>query len=119
MDEPKDLLEALRSVRFRYSSEEDLQLGIDKLLRERRIQFEREVRLDAHSRIDLLVDGGVGIEVKIGGSTSELGHQVLRYLQHPRINQVVVVTTRATHRDLPEELEGKKIWVVYLFTSAF
>lgn len=118
MSDSKALIEALRSVRFRFSSEEDLQLGIEKLLTSRSIPFEREVRLDAYSRIDFMV-GGVGVEVKIDGSAEELGRQVLRYLQHENVREIVVVTTRATHRDLPRELEGKKISVVYLFSSAF
>lgn len=115
----KALLEALRSVRFRYSSEEDLQLGIDRLFRERGIVYEREVRLDSHCRIDFMVEGSIGIEVKIDGSAEELGRQILRYLQHDRVSEIVVVTTRATHRDLPPMLEGKRITVVYLFSSAF
>lgn len=119
MTDQKALIEVLRSVRFRYSSEEDLQLGIDQVLRNRSVVFEREVRLDPHNRIDFLVEGGIGIEVKIDGSVEELGRQVLRYLLHERVQEVVVVTTRATHRDLPPTLEGKRITVVYLFSSAF
>ena len=114
----KALVEALRSARFRYSSEDDLQLGIEKLLASRSIQYEREVVLGPGERIDFMVDG-VGIEVKIDGGVQELGRQVLRYLMHESVREVVVVTTRASHRDLPTELEGKRITVVYLFSSAF
>jgi len=114
-----DLLEALRSVRFRYSSEDDLQLGIDGLLKERGFVFQREVRLNPRCRIDFLVDPGIGIEVKIDGSVDELGRQVLRYLAHEQVKEIVVVSTRASHRDLPSEMEGKRISVVYLFSSAF
>lgn len=119
MTDRKALVEALRSVRFRFSSEEDLQLGIDQLLRKREIVFEREVRLGPHDRIDFLVEGGIGIEVKIDGSAAELGRQALRYALHERVREIVLVTTRASHRDQPPTLEGKPVTVVYLFSSAF
>jgi len=119
VQEPKALLEALRQTRFRFTSEDDLQRGIAKLLEERSIPHQREYRLDAQSRLDFLVDGGLGIEVKIDGSASDLGYQVLRYLRHEVVKGVVVITSRSSHRDLPREMEGKPVWVVYLFTSAF
>lgn len=119
MEEPRALLEAVRSTRFHYVSEDDLQRGMAELLTSLGISYEREYRLDAQSRIDFLVDGALGIEVKIDGSASDLGYQVLRYLQNDAIKGLVVISTRSSHRDLPKTLEGKPIWVVYLFTSAF
>jgi hypothetical protein len=113
-----ELVEALRSAKFRYSSEADLQLGIERLFTEKGISFEREVRLDPRNRIDFVV-GGVGIEIKIDGTAKDLAYQVLRYLRFPSIQEMIVVTTRASHRQMPESLEGKPITVVYLFTSAF
>lgn len=114
-----DVVKLLRGTRFRYSSEDDLQRGIATLLSSYGVAFEREVVLSKASRIDFLLDGGIGIEVKMGGSVSELGYQVLRYLKQERVTSLIVVTTRSTHRDLPTELEGKKIVVVHLFDSAF
>jgi hypothetical protein len=109
----------LRSARFRYSSEDDLQRGIVQFLEAMAVPFEREVVLAPASRIDFLVGGSIGIEVKIGGSVADLGYQVLRYLQQERVASIIVVTTKASHRDLPPELEGKKIYIVHLYTSAF
>lgn len=119
MQEPRALLEAIRRTRFHYVSEDDLQRGLAKLLAESSIPFQREFHLDAQSRIDFMVEGGLGIEVKIDGSVADLGYQVLRYLKHEAVKGVLVVTTRSSHRDLPRELEGKPVWVVYLFSSAF
>jgi len=83
------------------------------------IQHQREFRLDARSRLDFMVEGGLGIEVKTDGTVSDLGYQILRYLQHESVKGMVVVTTRSSHQHLPSELEGKPVWVVYLFASAF
>lgn len=119
MEEPKALLESIRSTRFRYTSEDDLQKGISAVLQAAGISHKREHRLDAKSRIDFMVEGGLGIEVKVDGSVASLGYQVLRYLQCEEIKGIVVVTTRSSHRDLPRELEGKPVWVIHLLTSAF
>jgi len=119
VEEPKALLEAIRSTRFHYTSEDDLQRGLAALLDQLGVQYEREFHLDAQSRIDFLVEGGLGVEMKIDGPVSELGYQILRYLQHDAVKAMLVVTTRSSHRDLPPALEGKPVWVVYLFTSAF
>lgn len=119
MEEPKALLEAIRATRFHYTSEDDLQRGLAALLDQVGVQYEREFYLDAHSRLDFMIEGGLGIETKIDGSASELGYQILRYLQHESVKGMLVVTTRSSHRDLPPALEGKPVWVVYLFTSAF
>ena len=119
MEEPKALLEAIRATRFRYTSEDDLQRGIAQVLEANGIAHQREFRLDAQSRLHFQGDGGLGIEVKLDGSAMDLGYQVLRYLKAEEVRGIVVVTTRSSHRDLPKELEGKPIWVLYLFTSAF
>jgi hypothetical protein len=119
VEEPKALLEALRATRFHYTSEDDLQRGIAKVLETAGIPHQREFRLGAQSRLDFMVEGGLGIEVKIDGSAMDLGYQVLRYLKDEAVKGIVVVTTRSSHRDLPRELEGKPIWVLYLFASAF
>lgn len=119
MEEPKGLLAAIRGTRFRYVNEDDLQRGLAMVFQTAGIKHEREVILSPQCRIDFMVDGELGIEVKIDGSVSDLGYQVLRYLQHDSVKGVVVVTTRSGHRDLPPTLNDKPIWVVYLFTSAF
>lgn len=113
-----EIAAVLGSARFRYTSEDELQQGISLVLDKHGFAFEREARLDARSRIDFLV-GDVGIEVKVAGSAADLGVQVLRYLRHDRIRAVVIVTTRARHRDIPAELEGKPVHIVHLLASAF
>ena len=61
----------------------------------------------------------MGIEVKIQGSVSELGYQVLRYARHDDIRGVVIVTTKSVHLALPAEIEDKPVRVLHLLGSAF
>ena len=109
----------LRAARFQFSSEDDLQRGIDGLLKSRGLTVQREVVLGPHDRIDFLLDGGIGIEVKVRGNASDLGRQVERYMENPRVSTVIVVTSRMTHQMLPETISEKPVLVVHLMASMF
>jgi hypothetical protein len=104
------IADALASYRFAYASENDLQAAIADALTGEGYPVEREVRLDARSRLDLLV-GRVAIEVKVAGRTPV--SQVRRYLASERVDGLVLVTSRVAHR-LPESWCGKPIRVVQL-----
>lgn len=106
------MAEAIRAVRFSYSSEADLQEGISRALAAAGIDHEREVDLGV-GRIDLLV-GRVGVEVKVAGGPAEVGRQALRYLRSDRLDSLVLVTSRVKHLHLPDELAGKRVEVVTL-----
>jgi hypothetical protein len=104
------IAEALAGYRFSYASEDDLQAAIADVLASKGFPVEREVRLGALSRLDLLV-GRVAIEVKVAGRTPV--DQVRRYLMSERVDGLVLVTSRVGHR-LPEMLDGKPIRVVQI-----
>jgi hypothetical protein len=104
------IVDALAGYRFAYASEDGLQQGVARALTAKGFPVEREVRLDARSRLDLLV-GGVAIEVKVAGSAPL--QQVRRYLDHWRVDGLVLVTAKVTHR-LPDMLNGKPIRVVQI-----
>lgn len=109
----------LRSCRYSYESEAELQEGIAKALATEGFTFTREARLNSLSRIDFLsFDGGVGIEVKIGGSHADLVRQIFRYAGHDEIRELVVVTSRRHHSGIPPNVLGKPIHVVTLEVSA-
>lgn len=100
----------LRSHRFRYQDEADLQRGIAEALAE--YGPEREVRLSADDRIDFVL-WRVGIEVKIKGGISPLTRQLLRYAQSPDVDALVLVTSRRQYAlQLPRVLNGKPLHVV-------
>lgn len=112
-DDATQVVAAIRSYRFTYANEDALQAGVAAALHAHGYTVEREVRLDGHGRIDLLVNR-VGIEAKIAGSAAEVRRQLDRYAHSPFIDALVLVTGRVTHLNLPEELNGKPLHVITL-----
>jgi hypothetical protein len=109
--EIKPILDVLAAHRFRYADENQLQEGIAAALATAGFAAEREVRLNARDRIDLLV-GRVGVEVKIAGSGEALLRQVRRYTESDLVDGIVVVTAKVRHLRLPTVLNGKPIEVL-------
>lgn len=106
------ITDALRSHRFRFASEAELQEGIERVLLDAAIPLEREFRL-GRDRVDFWVEG-IALEVKVDGSLSEVTRQLHRYAQAPQVRAVLLVTTRALHRRVPAEMTSKPIAVFYL-----
>lgn len=109
----EDVAIALRGYRFRYANEDALQRGLAGALEASGFDVQREVILDAHSRIDLLI-GGVGIEVKVAGSTPRVLRQLERYTRFDAVESLILVTSRARHAGDRRELGGKPFEVVSL-----
>lgn len=113
-----DLLAALRSYKFRYSCEKDLQDGIAKALLSKSIPFVREKKIGARrDTIDFLVDGRIGLEVKIKGSPTAVAKQLLGYAGCPEVEEILLVTGRARLGRLPATLGGKRLHVLPLWSS--
>lgn len=110
-----DVAAALRRFRYRFVTEVQLHEAIDGALADAGMVIEREVQLSARDRIDVLVDGGIGVEVKVGGTTAAVGGQLARYAEHDRIRGLVLVTSCARHRAVPRRLNGKTVHVVSTF----
>ena len=108
----------IRSHRFRFANEGELQAGISTLLDRSGVEHKREVILSVGERIDFLV-GPVGVEVKIGGGRNEVLRQLARYAELDCISGLVLVTTKANHGGLPERLNGKKVYLASLLGGAF
>ena len=95
-----------------------------------RLHLYRELVLTKRDRLDFLVGYsplwsatpmGTAIEVKVGGSLSDLTRQLARYAESERITGLLVVTTKDRHRQLPPSLSGKPIACLCLadFTLGF
>lgn len=110
--------DVLHAHRFHFTSETELQDGIETALREANFTPQPEVVLTVGERIDFLVEN-VGIEVKVKGSKSTLLRQMLRYAMCPEIHGLIIATTLARHRGVPPTLNGKPITLVYLGASSF
>lgn len=109
----------LESFRFRFDAERDLQEAISEALLSSEVirssgnALSREVVLGPKDRIDFLV-GGLGIEVKVDGSLSDLIRQLHRYAQSPRVEELLVVTSRSRLLALPTSIGGKPVSVAFV-----
>lgn len=95
---------------FAFADERELQDGLAVVLGP--LGAAREVRLGPTDRIDFLLPGGVGVEVKVDGSLPALTRQVHRYAQRAEISALLIVTSRRRLAALPEEMNGKPVRVV-------
>lgn len=89
----EEVASIIARYRYTYASEDELQEGIAAALRDCGYDVERELRLDAASRIDLWTEG-VGVEVKIDGRTSSVQRQLERYARFETIDALILVTSR-------------------------
>jgi hypothetical protein len=100
----------LRTTRFVFTTEGELQQGVAQALAVEGLDVEAEVRVDARNRLDLKV-GRVGIEIKIGGTWREVRRQLERYAGLDTIGALVLVTSRPSHRRIEGELARKPVFV--------
>lgn len=103
----ESVLAPLRNWSPGFGNESELQLAIAERFTQAGVAFEREVSLSRVDRIDFLV-GGIGIEVKTKGAENAIVRQLARYAQSPRVDALVLVTTRWT-LSLPADLGGKPV----------
>jgi F0F1-type ATP synthase delta subunit len=113
-----DLAKLIRNTVFRFSDEAALQDGIEVLLQRHGLDYRREMILSPQDRIDFMV-GDIGIEVKVASPLSSVQRQLFRYAKDQRVKSLILVTTRAMHKQCPEELLGKSVEVVHLLASIF
>lgn len=110
--DPEDRAEQVKGLlgrfHFRQHSERALQDGIEVVLAGAGIPFRREHALSPRDRPDFFVDGAVCVEVKIGGSASEVFRQLERYAEHEEVEVILLVTTRRQHV-VPAEIDGKPV----------
>jgi hypothetical protein len=112
-----EILDVLRAQRLLWSTEDELQRGLAAVLEGAGVDVVREVRLNARDRIDLLVDR-VGIEVKVTGAWRDVERQLRRYLESDLLDELVLVTAKALHRQIPQgAVNGKSLLVHQLEAS--
>lgn len=109
------LCQAISSARarLRYTTEGQLQQALAELFAAEQVDADREAHLTPADRPDFLI-GSIAVEVKVKGTTDHLARQLARYLAHDRVGAAIVVTRCARHRDVPREINGKPVHVVWL-----
>jgi DNA-binding sugar fermentation-stimulating protein len=113
------ITQAIYNTKFRFCNEITLQRGIANVLQGLNLEFQREVKLTPKDRIDFLVGDSqkIGIEVKVSVGLAVVTRQLWRYADCPEVAELILVTTRWQHQQLPAEMKGKSISVVYLINS--
>lgn len=108
------LFAALKSLASEIlQSESELSDLVSERLTRCGIEFSREKWLNDTDRIDYLV-GRIGVELKLKGPVSSVTRQLARYADSDLVDEVVLVTTRATHKRVPGALRGKPITVIHV-----
>jgi hypothetical protein len=93
----ESVIAAIRGFRIPNDTEAAMQKTIQQVLEKFGIEHAREVVLGETDRIDFLV-GSIGIECKVAGSFSSVAEQCGRYLENSRVNFLILVTSRASHK---------------------
>lgn len=114
MNVTDDIVQAVTSRYFRFSSEIDLQEQLAAAFKEDGIVLAREHRLTPKDRPDFFhVVDGVTVEVKIKGSAASVLFQLHRYAQHDSVTSIVLLTSVVYHVGvMPRTLCGKPVVVV-------
>lgn len=122
-----ELFDLVRRYRIKYLTEDQMQGQVESIIRGAGLSCCREMILEGGGRLDLGVAYPVqlnevvfglpfviAVECKIKGSLYDLMSQCSGYIQHPDVQGVLVVTSRQAHRDMPSELHGKPVAVVWV-----
>ena len=110
--EPAQLIKIFRQYKFNFFNEKDLQRGIDSVLNENKVVHDREYSLSDKDEIDFLIEGGIGVEVKIKGTLSALTRQLHRYAQNEKIKSLILITDKNRLSNLPDQMNGKELRIV-------
>ena len=107
----QDILKALRELRVNVVIEEfSLQTSIAEILQKNSFTFKKEYRLAPRTRIDFLLQGGLGIEVKKGRPNSkQVMRQLERYTAFEDIKAIILIVERNVN--MPSMLNGKKCFI--------
>lgn len=115
----QQLCTLLYNTRFSFSNERDVQNGVELLLVKNLQSYIREAILTSNDRIDFLLEPGLGIEIKVDGSLSSVTRQLWRYSKLESITELILVTTKLQHTQLPADINGKPLSIVHLLNSMF
>jgi hypothetical protein len=99
----------LAGYRLPVSNEADMQRAIERAFSNDGMPHRREVTKGA-DRIDFVV-GRVGVECKVDGSVAEVTRQIERYALWAELDELLLVTTKGQHLNLPRVLNGKPVRV--------
>lgn len=104
---------ALVDIAILAAGEKGVHDAVESLLREAGLDPEREVRLTARDRVDLMV-GRVAVEIKVAGDVIDVLRQCQRYARSDQVDSVLLVTTSPGHTNIPPAVGGKPLRAIYV-----
>lgn len=109
------VLASLRRLRVQIvGMEYDLQADIAAQFDKDGVTYSKEHKLGPHNRVDFLIAGGIGVEVKKGKPNSrQVMAQVERYAQFPQITALVLVVERNVFQ-YDRSANGKPVYYISL-----
>lgn len=112
------IAELIRGRQFAYANEIELHGGLAEVLADQGLSLRREVYLNAHDRVDLLValpGRALGVEVKIAGAAGDVRRQLRRYALSDQVDELMLITTSRRHLvGLDDQMAGKPLTRVLL-----
>jgi hypothetical protein len=124
MDNPlnewsQEIIDALKK-RHPTSTEAELEESIKGTIETCGFDVITQKIITPRDRIDLFVPIiGLGVEVKIAGSYTRVAEQLLRYAEHEEVNALLLVTSKASHRQLADLPNDRNIPVWVLCTAIY
>lgn len=106
-----NIIQILSSSRFNLENEKQTQSEIELKLKQNKINYVREHRLDEKNIPDFFIDG-IAIEIKIKGNAKQIYKQCERYSKFDEVKNIMLVTNRSM--GFPAEINGKSCYVVNL-----
>jgi hypothetical protein len=111
-----ELVDLFANAFIPVSTERKMQQAVEDLLTESGVDYKRERKIGVRDRIDFLCDR-IGIETKVSDSYIEVACQLLRYAESPDIDSIILVTNKATHRQLDGLANEKNIPIRVVFVA--
>lgn len=106
----RQVRDALARYRLPVSVERAMQDAVESALRAEGLELKREVKR-GDDRIDFVVGGCVGVELKVKGSAGDVQRQLERYALWDDLTELLLVTSKGAHRALPSAVGGKPLLV--------
>lgn len=116
------VLQQLPRYAYRFANELELHAGIDQVLSQEGVPFQREFVAGPQDRFDFYLPGGIVIEAKTKGSLQPALLQAARYLEREDVSVVVLAVTRYWGRTAAQykaQGSGKLIHTIHLKGAAF
>jgi hypothetical protein len=109
-DQTVDIATLIARHKYQYTDELTLQDGIEAVLQQAGVEFDREFSFNKTDRIDFFCADGTGIECKIKGASTAFTQQLTRYARDQRVEHLILVAS--CRADVPAFMYGVPVTVI-------